>query len=58
MIISRIDNEDRCSECWATIDPIQDICDDCSHQIDEEEDGIEREHIANEISQYRNQLVW
>ena len=47
----------KCPECWNQMEPTQKMCDDCSQQIDDEEERLDREHEANETCQYRNQLV-
>lgn len=52
-----LDDEFVCPECWTTIDSLQDLCEDCIHRIHKEEDRLDREHEASEISQHRSQLI-
>ena len=57
MIIAILDNEHRCSDCWAVIDPLQELCDQCLDKIGEEQNCFDSEHEVNEIFQYRSQLI-
>jgi len=57
VIIAILDNEHRCSDCWAVIDPLQELCDQCLDKIGEEQNCFDSEHEVNEIFQYRSQLI-
>lgn len=51
-------DEHTCPECLGPKDDMgSSICEECIDEINEEEDRLEREHIANETFQFHNQLL-
>ncbi len=47
----------RCPECSGFKDSLQDLCEECIDKINKEEDRLERQHEADELSHYRSQLL-